>query len=94
MIGNVIDRRKKPYVWKNVTAIMEPTWHDNSCTGADKAEQGKGEGVGYQEFADISVSLAMLTAYKMDFMVTVFLYDLGDGISEVPANTWTKKRNK
>lgn len=92
MIGNVIDRRKFPYAWKKVTAIMEPTWHDNTCKGADLADKFKGEGIGYQEFPEISVSLALLTANRLDFQVTVYLYDLGDGILEVPANTWAKKR--
>jgi hypothetical protein len=31
MIWNIVDRRKRPYRWKAITAIIEPTYHDNNC---------------------------------------------------------------
>jgi len=38
MILNIIDNRKRPYRWKRISAIIEATWHDNSCEDADIAE--------------------------------------------------------
>jgi hypothetical protein len=35
MIWNIIDRRKRPYRWRVVTAIIEATWHDDSCPDSD-----------------------------------------------------------
>jgi hypothetical protein len=38
MISNIIDRRKRQYRWKQITAIIEPTYHDNSVDDSDETE--------------------------------------------------------
>lgn len=81
MIGNIVDRRTNTYCWKRVTIIIEPTWHDNTCIGADQAPVGTKEGIGYEEHNDITLSDAMSTAYALPYMATVYIYDLGQGIN-------------
>lgn len=82
MIGNIVDNRIKQYRWARITVILEPTWHDNRCVNSDQAEKGEDEGMGYQEYPDIALSDAMVAAYALPYMVTVYLYDLGEGIKE------------
>lgn len=78
MIYNIIDHRKKPYVWKRINAIVEPTWHDNSLDG-DKTEQTEGES-DYDEMAGISLEEAIAWGNAFQYPVTLYLYDEGDGI--------------
>lgn len=78
---NIIDHRKRPYRWAHVTAIIEPTVHDNSCMDSDQMGLGGAySGIGYDERADISVAVAVLWAVEHRNVVTLYLYDLGDGI--------------
>jgi hypothetical protein len=79
MILNIIDRRKKPYKWKEITAIFEPTCHDNSVKDSDFDTQ-RYEGIGYHEIANCSLSNAMHFASQAMAGLTVYLYDLGEGI--------------
>ncbi len=44
VIFNIIDRRKRQYRWKKITAIIEPTYHDNSVEDSD---QTKAPGPGF-----------------------------------------------
>jgi hypothetical protein len=37
MIWNIVDGRERPYRWKAIKAIVEPTWHDNKV--ADRIRQ-------------------------------------------------------
>ena len=78
MIWNVIDRRKRLYRWKRVNAIVEPTWHDNTCTDTDAAERHSGE-IEYDEREGISLAEAVNWAQSFAFPVTLYVYDDGEG---------------
>jgi hypothetical protein len=80
MIANLIDRRKRPYRWKRVTAIIELTAHDNIVDDADQAADPGPEAVDYDHRAAISVTDAITWASSLPFAVTLYLYDLGSGI--------------
>lgn len=41
MIWNIVDRRERPYGWREVNAIVEAVEHDNSCRDADQAPQSE-----------------------------------------------------
>lgn len=79
MILNIIDRRKRRYRWKNITAITEATCHDNSCADSDQAEPNV-SGIGYDEWEDVSLAVAIKLADSLTYDATLYLYDLGDGI--------------
>jgi hypothetical protein len=81
-IWNIIDRRKRPHRWKAITAIMEPTYHDNSVAGADEVEEATSDTV-YDQRAEISVADAVTWVQSLPFPATLYLYDLGDGINVV-----------
>ncbi len=49
MIWNIIDNRKHKYRWLKITAIVEPTWHDNRCHNSDRAPKCENEGIGYDD---------------------------------------------
>lgn len=92
MIWNIIDRRKHPYRFLRVTAIAEPTWHDNSCKDADQAPKYDNEGIGYIEWPVLSVAEAVAWAGKLRYAVTLYLYDEGEGIKEVSHESDTDQR--
>lgn len=81
MICNIVDRRTNTYRWAKITAIVEPTWHDNSCVNADQALVGEAEGIGYDEYPETTLKQAMERAAALSYDVTVYLYDLGEGIN-------------
>jgi hypothetical protein len=80
MICNIIDRRRRRHRWKQITAIIEPTYHDNSVDDSDQAEVPDSDFVDYDERAAISVGDAIAWALSLPFAATLYLYDLGDGI--------------
>jgi hypothetical protein len=80
MIWNIIDRRKRYYRWKIITAIIEPVSHDNSCADSDQADEPNEEFFPYDHRAEISLADAVVWAQSQPFAVTLYLYDLGDGI--------------
>jgi hypothetical protein len=80
MISNIIDHRKRPYRWKQITAIIEPTYHDNSVEDSDEAEIPEPGFILYDERAVISVADAIAWATSLPFAATLYLYDLGFGI--------------
>lgn len=80
MIGNIIDRRKRPYRWKKITAIVEHLSHDNSCEDADQYHSEK-RFPDYDELAECSLYYATRWAEAFDEPVTLYLYDLGEGIT-------------
>src|SRR5258708_33782491 len=80
MISNIIDRRKRKYRWKEITAIIEPTYHDNLVDDGDKAEIPEPGFIDYDEMRIISVADAIAWATSLPFAVTLYLYDLGSGI--------------
>jgi hypothetical protein len=79
MIWNIIDRLERPYRWKTIDAIVEPTFHDNSIADSDQAHP---EDVGspYDTREGISLAEAIEWASTLDYGVTLYLYDLGKGI--------------
>lgn len=78
-IANIIDRRKRPYRWAKVNAIIEPTHHDNACVDSDKSpDEG---GPDYDECGNITVGEAVAWAGDREDAVTLYLYDENDGIS-------------
>ncbi|MCI3135024.1 hypothetical protein [Phenylobacterium aquaticum] len=80
MIGNIIDRRKRPYRWRAVKAVVEAIEHDNSVPDADQAaEADVNTVVDYHERLSISVRDAILWATELPCEVTLYLYDLGGG---------------
>ncbi len=80
VIANVIDNRKHRYRWKQITAIVEPTHHDNSGADSDQAEVPPPGFFPYDQREETSLADAVLWANALPFAVTLFLYDLGDGI--------------
>jgi hypothetical protein len=60
MLWNIIDRRKRPYRWKSVTAIIEPVYHDNSIADADEAEVLPPGFSPYDQIEQTSVAEAMI----------------------------------
>src|ERR1700760_4621852 len=82
MIWNIVDRRKHEYRWKAITAIVEPTYHDNSCQDSDQAEETVNDLV-YDQRPEISLADAVAWAQSLSFAATLYLYDLGQGINTV-----------
>jgi hypothetical protein len=88
MIWNIIDRRTRPYRWKAITAIVEPTYHDNTIADSDQTEDPIDD-IPYGERAEISLADAVIWAQSLSFPATLYLYDLGRGIniaSEIQPN--------
>jgi hypothetical protein len=82
MIWNIIDRRKRVYRWKAITAIVEPVWHDNYVADSDQADEDE-TFLPYDHRAEISLADAVVWAQSLSFAVTLHLYDLGEGIRKV-----------
>ena len=80
MIWNIIDRRKRKYRWKSITAILEPISHDNSCADSDQADEPDEPFASYDQLDETSLADAVTWAQSQPFAVTLYLYDLGDGI--------------
>lgn len=79
MLTNIIDHRKRPYRFKNINAIIEPTRHDNRVKDADQAD-GRDAWIGYGEREHISVSAAIDWAESHEDSVTLYLYDEDSGL--------------
>ena len=80
MILNIIDRRTRCHRWQKVDAIIEATWHDNSCKDADKAEVSY-EQPDFEEWPGISVAEAITRASVLPSSLTLYLYDFGADLS-------------
>lgn len=78
-ILNIIDRRKRPYRFKKVNAIIEPTRHDNRCKDCDRAD-GQDDWIGYAESEHVSLHEAIEWASMHHDDVTLYLYDEDGGI--------------
>lgn len=74
MILNIIDCRTRPYRRRRIRANVEPTWHDNSCPDADRAEPTPGEWE-FDKRRDLSLADAIAWANGLPYAVTLFLYD-------------------
>lgn len=82
MILNIVDHRKNRYRWREITAIFEPTFHDNSCKNSDLTteEENLCNGISYHEIKKCSLNAAIRYAIDSESHLTVYLYDLGEGI--------------
>jgi hypothetical protein len=67
----------KPYLWRSVDVVIEPTWHDNSCKDADQSEPHPDES-DYEERAEISLTDAIAWASEIGYPVTLYLRNAGD----------------
>jgi len=74
MILNIVDRRKNGHRWRQVNAVIEATWHDNSF-GEDQAEVSY-EQPDFEEWDGISVAEAVVRASALPSAVTLYFYDL------------------
>ncbi|GEO00698.1 hypothetical protein NSE01_25300 [Novosphingobium sediminis] len=82
MLWNIIDRRTRPYRWREVNAIVEAVEHDNSCVDADQApESDPSLTVDYEALEAVSVQEAVAWANEKLCPVTLYLYDLGGGFA-------------
>ena len=80
MITNIIDRRRRPYRFLKVNAIVDAAWHDNSVKDADRAPLFENDGPTYEEREHIPLSEAVNWAAAFAEAVTLFLYDEDAGI--------------
>jgi hypothetical protein len=86
MLTNVIDRRKRPYRFKKLNAVIEPTRHDNRCKDADRAKPNRKQDaawMGYDEKEHVSLSEAAQWAMAHKDSLTLYLYDHDKGIYPV-----------
>jgi hypothetical protein len=82
MIWNIIDRRERPYRWREVNAIVEAVEHDNSCQDADQAPDSDPTAVAdYDALEAVSVEEAIDWASRQRCPVTLYLYDSGRGLA-------------
>jgi len=83
MLYNIIDRRNRPYRWNKIAAIIEPTVHDDDVIDSDEVSPEERDyfGIGYDEKSECSLHEAVLWAEEISHPVTLYLYDLGYGIS-------------
>ena len=78
MIWNIIDQRERRYRWKAFNAIIEPTHHDNRVADSDEALPDD-VGEPYAAREGISLADAVQWASSLDYGVTLYLSDLGEG---------------
>lgn len=74
MIWNIIDRRRRPFRWMRVNAIIEAVEHDNSVADADPNDV-----VDYDQREGVTVNEAVRWATQQRCPVTLYLYDDGKG---------------
>ena len=78
MIVNIVDSRKLRYRWKDINAVIESAWHDNSVDNSDQYNET--ENSVYEDRIGISIHEAIIWAENHSESVTLFLYNRGDGI--------------
>ena len=78
MIYNVVDRRTRPYRWREVNAIIEATSHDNACEDADQ-QQASEDDLAYDQLEGVTLQEAVVWANDQTCPVTLYLYDKGAG---------------
>jgi hypothetical protein len=86
-----MDRRTRRYRWKKITAIVEPTYHDNAVQGSDQSEPPEHTFSTYDQKEEISVAEALDWASALPYAATLYFYDLGGGMSV--AGTITSSRS-
>ena len=95
MLTNIIDRRKRPYRFKRVYAIIEPARHDNHVKDADKAKRNPKMDkawLGYDDKENVSVLGAVVWAAAHKDEVTLYLYDKDCGF--VTRRVWKNRSTK
>jgi len=80
MIFNLIDRRKRPYRWRKINAIIEATSQDNRCEDADEQPHSDDEVV-YDQLKNSSLHDAILWAEHQPCAVTLYIYDMDSGVT-------------
>ena len=78
MICNIIDRRARPYRWREVNAIIEATSHDNACNDADQ-QPPTADDLTYDQRENVTLAEAIAWANGEPSPVTLYLYDKGAG---------------
>ena len=78
MIVNIRDKRKHPYRWREVNAIIEATVHDNACDDSDQQEPSLVD-ITYEELENVSLQEAIAWANAESSAVTLYIYDKGSG---------------
>ncbi len=78
MICNIIDRRTRPYRWREVNAIIEATSHDNACENTDE-QRPTDDDLTYDQRENVTVAEAIAWASEEVCPVTLYLYDKGTG---------------
>lgn len=79
-IVNIIDRRKRPYRFYTINAIIEAAWHDNACKDSDQIDDVCGPD--YDEREHIQLHEAINWANGIDAPVTLYIYDQDGGTCE------------
>jgi hypothetical protein len=82
MIFNIVDERKCVYAWKDVNAVIENTWQDNSVPDGDYLAPAECDDITYEERIGISLHEAIQWAESKAARVTLYLYSRGDGIEQ------------
>jgi hypothetical protein len=80
VILNIIDKRTRPYRWKQITAIVEPTYHDNSVHDSDQTDVPEHSFATYDTKEETSLAEAVAWANALPYAATLYFYDSGDGI--------------
>lgn len=85
MLVNIVDKRTNSYAFKQITAICEPAWHDNTVQGADRIDRElpRDDSWSYDELPITTLEEALDWAKNKPGKTTLYLYDLGDGINIV-----------
>lgn len=89
-IANIVDRRRRPYRYRRVNAVVEAAWHDNGVVDADESRAG---GPDYAELEHASLADAILWAQGFSGEVTLFIYDQDSGIYRVRGHEEAQRRN-
>lgn len=79
-VVNIIDNRTRRYRSQLITAIVEPACQDNSVKDSDHYPRGPDDW-SYDELPEASVQHAISWAGMKPGATTLYLWDLGDGIS-------------
>ena len=76
-LANIVDRRGNEYSAARLNVVMEPSFHDNSISGADQySEAADGPIVESRKYLSLAEAIAWANDYADP--VTLFLYDADD----------------
>lgn len=84
-IANIIDGRQAKHRYRRINAVVEATWHDNTCPDADQMPRVVGnDGPDYEEMENVPLWEAISWPMTFRSPVTLYLYDQGKGITPHP----------